>query len=268
MTGDDCVGYGMRHGQLLSIAEVQRGLSCGCTCVSCGKALIAKKGIVRRHHFAHYEATSCSGAAESALHLLAKELISRFDEIDLPVYQFRRTRSIKGGGAVKCDERIVKGGRVGIQRAWIERNEGDVIADIVIESNGKPLIIEVAVTHKVARDKLRKLRQRNIPAIEIRLHPEDSFLSREDLLSKLQQDLKIKHWLFHPKQREHEGRFTSLVREALAAARMRKAGLPVPELRRGVTLLKPYDRLSLQPGHPRMSGWARNFGESTVGTHH
>lgn len=45
--------YGLRDGILISVQDqsVASGLSCGCTCPSCGARLIARKGNVRKHHF-------------------------------------------------------------------------------------------------------------------------------------------------------------------------------------------------------------------------
>src|SRR5258708_19034427 len=72
----DRAAYGLRSGQLQFIGDVSRGLACDCVCAKCGKALIAKKGSVRRHHFAHLEITGCRGSQESVLHRLAKELLA------------------------------------------------------------------------------------------------------------------------------------------------------------------------------------------------
>jgi len=80
------------------------------------------------------------------------------------------------------------------------------------------LIIEIAVTHKVARAKLREVRRRNLPAIEIRLDPSDSLLRRELLRNKLR-DASSKVWLFHPDQREAEREFVSKFRALLVQRR-------------------------------------------------
>ena len=213
MIADDHTGYGMRDGKLLFIADVPRGLTCGCICARCRGTLVAKKGSIRRHHFAHFEVTSCHGAAESVLHSLAKELIAELDVIVIPPYEFVKQRKTKTGALVQHQALVAKGGDVPIHNVRVEENEGDFVPDIIIESGPKSLIVEVAVTHKVARAKLRKIRRRNLPTIEIRLDPSDSFLSRESLKNKLQRDLTSKVWLFHPAQREEERMFFSKLRD-------------------------------------------------------
>lgn len=221
MISDDRTGYGMRDGALLFIADVPRGLACKCVCARCGQKLVAKKGPVRRHHFAHFEFTNCNGASESVLHLLAKELISELDILAIPQYEFVKQRKTRSGKLVKHHALVAKGGNVRIQKVRIEEREYGFVPDIIIESGSKLLIVEVAVTHKVARAKLRRIRRRNLPAIEIRLDPSDSFLSRELLKSKLQGNLTSKSWLFHPAQREAERRFYLELRDTLAHDRTR-----------------------------------------------
>lgn len=214
MITDNFTGYGMRDGKLLFIADVPRGVACRCICACCAQTLVAKKGSIRRHHFAHFEVTSCHGAAESVLHLLAKELMAELDVFVVPPYEFVKHRKPKFSKLVKHQVLVAKGGRVRIDNVRVEKNEGDFVPDIIIESGSKSLIVEVAVTHKVARTKLRRLRRRNWPAIEIKLGPEDAFLSREQLKQKLQQDLPSKSWLFHPAQREAEREFFAKFRKA------------------------------------------------------
>ncbi|MGN5043167.1 competence protein CoiA family protein [Aeromonas sp. 3P] len=38
---------------IVSIEDVPSGKACGCTCIDCNEPLVAKKGEVNRHHFAH-----------------------------------------------------------------------------------------------------------------------------------------------------------------------------------------------------------------------
>ncbi len=216
MIADDNIGYGIRDGELLFIADVSRGLACGCICARCGQMLVAKKGPRRQHHFAHYKITSCHGAAESVLHLLAKELIAELDVLAIPQYNFVKLRKTKAGSLVQHGALVAKGGNVRIHNVRVEESEGGFVPDIIIESGSKSLIIEVAVTHKVAREKLRRIRRRNLPAIEIRLDPNDSLLPRESLRNKLRNELTSKAWLFHPDQREAERVFISKFRGVLA----------------------------------------------------
>lgn len=220
MLANDHATYGMRDGKLFFIADVPRGLACECVCACCGRQLIAKKGSIRRHHFAHFEITDCRGASESVLHLLSKELLAELDILVIPRYEFTKQRKTKAGTLVQHQALVAKGGRVRVHSVRVEEGEDGFVPDIIIGSDSKSLIVEVAVSHKVTRAKLRRMRKRNLPAIEIRLDPTDSFLPRDSLKTKLQCDLASKVWLFHPAQREAERMFLSKWRDALARDRI------------------------------------------------
>jgi len=151
---------------------------------------------------------------------------------------------------------------VRIHNVRVEESESGFIPDIIIESGSKSLIVEVAVTHKVARAKLRRIRNRNLPAIEIRLDSHDSFLSRDSLKDKLHRDLTSKVWLFHPDQREAERVFISTFRDVLAHGRTKLRQSTNPS-----RFLVPSSlavRTSLQPSWNKYD----RTGEEFYRTHH
>ena len=51
--------YAIKGEKSVHISEVERGLACGCICDECKDRLIAKKGTVKAHHFAHEANHSC-----------------------------------------------------------------------------------------------------------------------------------------------------------------------------------------------------------------
>lgn len=224
-------GYGLKNGQLIYISDVPRGLACGCVCVVCGQQLIAKKGLQRCYHFAHLSDTNCQGAAETALHLLSKELIATLDTITIPAYDFIKEKTTVIGSSCSHQELIAKGGLVLISSAKIESSETGFKPDVILDCGTKNLIVEIAVTHRVDRAKMRHIRRRDLPAIEIQLEPVDAILSRKQLSEKLQNDLQSKFWLFHPKQREAERTFYSKLRQVRKDNRFRRKTV-APQLKR------------------------------------
>lgn len=210
-------GYAIRDGILLHISDVQRGLACGCSCVVCGERLVAKKGSVRRHHFSHESESDCVGSAETALHIVAKEITSKLREIFLPEYRFSRSKKLKYGVVVTHERKITKPGIAKILSSAVEPPYGGFVPDVVLDCGKKSLIVEIAVTHKVDRLKLRRIRRANVPAIEICLESSDAFLSRAELTAKIAGDASLKRWLFHPGQRSAEGEFFEKVRSAIRA---------------------------------------------------
>lgn len=215
----DQSAYGLRDGSLMFIADVARGLACNCVCVGCKRRLVAKKGPLRSAHFAHEVSTTCRGAPETVLHRLAKELLASLQELHIPPYEFSRVKKARKGIPVSHKEIIVRGGSVPVDRVRIEKSEGDFIPDVVVESGQKSLIVEIAVTNDVSRLKLRKLRNRGLPAIELKLRASDALLSRELLRNKISGDLACKAWLFHPSQRVAEKNFLLKYRNAIARGR-------------------------------------------------
>jgi hypothetical protein len=153
------------------------------------------------------------------LHLLAKELLAGLDALMIPPYEFTRQRKTKAGTLIRHQATVAKGGRVAVHSVKIEESEEGFVPDIIIESGSKSLIVEVAVSSRVKRPKLRRIRKRDLPAIEIRLEPGDSLLSRDRLKTKLQCELASKVWLFHPAQREAERVFLSKWRDVNARDR-------------------------------------------------
>lgn len=65
--------FAEKDGRLVPISRVPAGLACGCVCPVCGRALIARKGRLKSHHFAHATATDCRG--ETVLHEVGKRLL-------------------------------------------------------------------------------------------------------------------------------------------------------------------------------------------------
>jgi hypothetical protein len=199
------ISYALRAGVIVHVSEVERGLDCGCVCARCGDALVARKGPSRQHHFAHYRDSDCPGAAESLLHRLAKELLSNAKFLALPGYIFRaKSKPRFGRPPVSIEREILAARRLAINSVAVEQPLGPMVPDLLLRSDEVDLILEIAVSHRVDRAKLRHIRRMNIPAIELSLTAEDLLLSRSELFKRLVEELSIKSWLFHPAQRSAE----------------------------------------------------------------
>ena len=64
-------------GGLAHIDEVDNGKACGCNCLACNEALIARQGDVLAHSFAHQSGTQCDHALQAMLHGVAVERFCR-----------------------------------------------------------------------------------------------------------------------------------------------------------------------------------------------
>ena len=86
--------YGIRDGNVLSISEIkieEKGLKCNCTCPGCGAPLVARLGKKKQRHFAHKgEACDVVAAQQTALHMLAKEIIENSKRLLFPGIEIKR----------------------------------------------------------------------------------------------------------------------------------------------------------------------------------
>lgn len=146
--------YGIKDERLVDISDVDSGLACNCKCPACGHELVAKKGEIKEHHFAHHNRPDCQGAVETVLHIKAKDLIDKEKRITLPPV-FLAGRQLYDQTEITFD------------KVELEKRTGNIVPDIVGYINGRPLLIEIAVTHYIHRQKANKIKQLGLSAIEI-----------------------------------------------------------------------------------------------------
>ena len=218
------IAYGLKGRKLVYITDVDKGAKCGCVCPACKHPLIARKGPVRTAHFSHKSGSDCKTAAETILHLMAKKIISSSNHINIPAYDFTKKRQSLSGEIFKHSEKIIPGGIVTITNVHIENDgrRGNFIPDLVVEAYSKSLIVEIHVTHKVDRNKLKKIRKNNEPCIEITLKEDDALLPENELRKLLLDITDNKKWLYHPKQKEAEARFYNKIRKINRDKRKKK----------------------------------------------
>ncbi|MEZ4723010.1 MAG: competence protein CoiA family protein [Flavobacteriales bacterium] len=183
-----------RDGELISIDEVDSGLACNCVCPACKEPLVARKGAVKAHHFAHHK-TDCESAIETVLHLKAKEIISKSNTFVTPPLYFRNQ------GHLIFEEQSIP-----IDRVWLEKFEGSIKPDIIIESKGRKVFVEVVVTHGIDWTKLSRIRKMRIPTIGIDAKYLDQLAyTRSDIRGKedfVEREIifghAAKYWVYNP----------------------------------------------------------------------
>jgi hypothetical protein len=175
----------------MHISEVENGLACGCTCPGCGSDLIAKKGPVMEDHFAHASGADCAAGVESGLHLAAKDILAKRQEIALPVAEVR----FQGG---KKPIEVSSMDLYPLTNIRLEKRIGSITPDLLVDMDGKSLAIEIFVTHRVDAEKIEKLRKMGLSTIEIDLSDVERDLNK-DLLEEIVVDgYDRKTWLHHP----------------------------------------------------------------------
>lgn len=168
------------------IPEEKRGLKCGCICSKCKSPLIAKLGHDvphgKRPHFAHPKDVECQGAAMSALHMLAEEILAEEKAVRVPGYKRIPAKTISFT-EVETEQR---------------NDRPDLQPDIVgITEDGMRWHIEIRNTSEVKDPKLVKIIRTGITCLEIdvRGHELDRKEPLKDFLVKSSDDRK---WLNNP----------------------------------------------------------------------
>lgn len=216
-TDAEHIAYARRDGRTVHVSEVDRGIACSCNCIACGAPLIARKGLQRRHHFAHFGDSNCEGALETVLHKLAKEILENATRIALPPYVFRRKSRARSRYYVDISQVVLPGQDRLIKWVTLERPMGTIIPDAYLLTDHGPLLVEVLVTHAVDRKKVLSVRRLDIPLLEIRLGADDAILNRQELSERILDDPRNKTWHFHPNQREIERDWLRMLRAASGA---------------------------------------------------
>lgn len=192
-------------GQLLHINDVPSGLACNCICPGCGKPMVAKKGDLQAHHFAHHaqqDGRSCASAGESALHKFAKRVLDERLEIALPamVVADHGDREV----VVQADRRTFDG-------AILETKDGLIVPDVVLLLRDRRLIVEFKVTHSCDEQKIDRIRAMNVGAIEI-----DLSQYRDHMLSEIGGQILYdapRIWLHNPRERDARERLQDRARQ-------------------------------------------------------
>ena len=175
-------------GELAHVSEVQNGLKCACTCPVCDGALIARQGKIKEHHFAHASGEECRHAAETALHLAAKDILAKRKEIVVPEVAVKASYGFPR--IVVAPQR-----RYAIESAEVERKTGSIIPDVIVEVGGRQLLVEVTVTHGVDDAKLTRIRELGLSCLEIDLSDAPRDLGREELEKIVVDGSAQKRWL-------------------------------------------------------------------------
>lgn len=189
------IQWAIQNGKLVHISEVKTGLKCECICPSCHSQLIAKNnGPKKAPHFAHYNGQHCEYAAQTAIHLAAKEVFDEAKFVHLPnPYATLKQRSnslYPKGNSIKVE----------IEKVSIETKLQNIIPDIILHFKGeRKLLVEIAVTHFVDSKKLEKIKAMDISALEINLSKTERLLKREELKSLILERIENKTWLYNQK---------------------------------------------------------------------
>lgn len=182
--------YGLLGNNLVHIDDVEKGLVCNCLCPYCKTPLIAKKGKSKAKHFAHYTLADCNHGTETALHLMAKNIVARTRKVFVPYIPKTEYDFSERGKVLTFD------------KAVIEKQLSDNIrGDVVLYHGENYLNVEIKVTHEVDLKKVTELFNLGIPTIEVDLNDIKSKFTVEMIEQRLLNGENI-HLINSPKNKK------------------------------------------------------------------
>lgn len=246
---DNHVRIGVRDGQCVGINEVERGRKCGCICAACGHQLVARQGEIRAWHFAHDVQSNCNNMGETHIHLAAKQILRDRKKIVLPAFHGRiygkegepdkeyLTSSILCSPMHKdlCNDArgaLYEAIEISADDVLVEESLQGIRPDIILEREGRQLLVEIRVSHETDVEKRKEIRRRKQSCIEIDLSktPRDISLPElEGLVVGDGPEPAPRRWLSCPKgerkdvlQREWRKReFSRRVKDARSKMKVR-----------------------------------------------
>jgi len=176
--------FGLRGKKVYHIDEVERGLACDCVCPKCGKPLIARKGEIRAHTFAHD--ANCEHVHETLAHIKAKEIIIKAMHLWVPDIN-RKDLSINNRRIEleSCEDEYL-----------IE--ESRFKADLKCKVKGKQFYVEIAVSHLCEEEKIEYIQENEIPVLEINISDLDEEFNLEEFKKHVLYEAE-RNWIYNRK---------------------------------------------------------------------
>jgi hypothetical protein len=197
------------------VEEVPSGLACNCYCAACSAQFVAVQGKQRRWHFRHHDAEDCGRSFETAVHLLAKQVLVEEKCLMLPYLKVRPSRELwQVGTFVTQEEWVVRRQLVQFDRVEEEVHMGECIPDIVAWKEDRKLLIEIVVTHDLTAEKIAWIQENDLATVRVEFswlgYDVDRSLLKRCLRTGRAQNVtpqvNIVWWIHHPRLRAAQER--------------------------------------------------------------
>jgi len=206
--------YAIKNGELVHVSEVESGLKCDCTCPACNVRLVARKGEVKEHHFAHAKDDDCKKGTETALHMMAKTILEKEKRIRVPkvFVSAKFAASQNHGHDLPRHRREFVSGEMYVRfdLAELEKRIDDFIPDVALYSGNQCLLVEIKVSHGVDDDKMQKIRDADISVLEVDLSALSGTIAADQLRDVLIENITQKKWLYNRKAEYYKSEWLKL----------------------------------------------------------
>lgn len=190
-------------GQLVGPEEVPRGLACNCVCPACGHPVVAKHGTEKAWHFAHAKASDCAHAYEKSVHELAKQMVREQKRLRLPALTVCVAGRNLLGLPITVEKQVFASHLVALDSCVAGHAKGDVTPDLIGERNGREVLVELTVFHRLMPEKKERLLKTGLAVMEIDLGLFKGVQATRALLEhELFENEANRRWIYHPRQHE------------------------------------------------------------------
>jgi hypothetical protein len=271
------IPFGLRDGRMWRPTEVDRGLGCRCACPGCGIALVARNSGERRQpYFAHYSSGICLAGFESAIHLMAKQVLLGANQILLPEWngtpQMPNPPTVEDGlGRRRLGRYVFRASRQAtVHNAAPEKTLGGIRPDVIAYDETGQLLIEVRVSHRVDQRKREAVQAKRYRMLEVDL----SSLTVDDVSNAQRFDELVladpsnRHWISLPEAEDEWRDAFSELQQEVAQEKLVDAGTQSPQqLPKSVILAAPATPAEvLMSASPGSRLWHSGLGNGTVTT--
>ena len=177
--------YARRDGQLhhVDCPYIANGRLCGCSCPSCGRPVIAKRGSRSAHHFAHIQFNgNCVYPVLKALYELTADILRRERRMWLPMIKNPRY----------CSAQVWE-----IEAVSFVSAPQEPLPTLIVMIRGTQLWIDLRLRDEPLNGRVALFRSEKVSAIGIRLSSSSDALTEDAVQRQVLEEGPHKMWLYN-----------------------------------------------------------------------
>ncbi len=137
------------------------------------------------------------------MHLIAKQILEEEKWIRLPDLIGTARTTLQDGEPLTASESY-PGAMVQLNDVVLEKGMGRTRPDVIAQMRefspweAGPILIEVMVTNAITEERMQRIRQNNLPTLEIDIRQLGGKVSRSEYARLVVDEVAGKRWLYHP----------------------------------------------------------------------
>lgn len=244
-------GQDKTTGEWKDVAEVERGLACGCICPSCHLPLSAHQGDEREWHFTHHtrntpkvEIVDCEFSFEVSVRMMIHQLLREGASLKLPAYfkpvSVPKVLREQFPPEVMVFKELELKGSAGV-KLTVDADFCGHKVDALYEFNKASLVIYLEYRGRKCQLEKLSLQELNTGVATLNIDALSTFFyhqpmvetgklgtARAQLLGWLQTSIKAKDWYYHPREKACIAKRDEDINKALKEPTTGSHVLPIP----------------------------------------